>query len=135
MHTIRLRGPWSVARNGQSATIEFPAAWQAIYDQFGPGAIPLTRRFGQPTGVEVGDSLTLVVEAAAFVESVELNGATLGDVKLGEVTRFDVTGRLWPRNELGLFARLPEAACGDKLLTTIADVRLEICQAGPTASR
>lgn len=135
MHSIRLRGPWIVARNNQSITIDFPASWHAVYERLGPGEVQLSRRFGQPTGVETGDSLVLVVESTAFVHSAELNGDRLGEVRLGEVNRFDVNSQLAPRNEFKLTAQLPEAAASEQLLATIAEVRLEICQAGPTANR
>ena len=133
MHTIRLRGPWLVVREGESVTVEFPATWQTVQDQLGPGPVQLVRRFGLPTGIEPGDVLTLVVNAPHFVQSVALNSQTLGNV-VAQDARFDVTSQLTTRNELTLSAQLPADASPETLAATSAEVRLEIAQAGGATS-
>jgi hypothetical protein len=134
MHTIRLRGPWLVVREGQSTTVEFPAIWQTLQDQFGPGSIQLVRRFGLPTGIEPKDQLTLVIDARHFLKAATLNGQALGDFAT-HGARFDVTSQLKLRNELALSAQLPADAAPEALGATIAEVRLEITQAEEATSR
>jgi hypothetical protein len=130
MHTIRLRGPWLVVREGKSITVEFPATWQTIQDQLGPGPVQLVRRFGLPTGIEPGDVLTLVIDWQHFLRAAALNGQALGDF-VTEVARFDVTSRLATRNELTLSVQLPASVSPEVLGVTIAEVRLEIGQPPP----
>lgn len=113
---------------------EFPATWQSLQDQFGPGSIQLVRRFGLPTGIEPGDTLKLVIDAQHFVQVAALNGQTLGDVA-AQGTGFDVTKQLAARNELALSVQLPADATAESLRATIAEVRLEIRQADEATSR
>jgi hypothetical protein len=88
LHRIRLRKPWG------SETIA--------------GAICWRRRFGRPTGLAAADRLWIVVENLPQAGSIELNGVLLGALD-GKAAcgRFEVTGRLDPRNELRLRLQTP----------------------------
>lgn len=90
-----------------------------------------TRRFGLPAGIEPGDRIWLVIEAATACEAT-LDGAPLPSLAFGRPWRHDVTGRLGLRNELVL---IPAAAADPvrppahgrlPLPTAIGTVRLEI---------
>jgi hypothetical protein len=92
-----------------------------------------TRRFGMPAGIESGDRVWLVIEAATNCE-LAIGGEPLPPVVAGRPWRHDVTGRLGPRTELVL---LPAATIADEpappsahgrrpLPAAVGSVRLEI---------
>jgi hypothetical protein len=92
-----------------------------------------TRRFGMPAGIEPGDRVWLVIEAATGCD-LAIGGAPLPAAVAGRLSRHDVTGRLGPRNELVL---IPEQALAPEpagrpthgrlpLPAAIGSVRLEI---------
>ncbi len=97
MHVIRLRDPWEIDR--QAATICY------------------RRRFGEPTNLDVGQRVWLVLDGADSAVTATLNGQAL-TAHSGPGIRFELTGRLSLRNELLL--TLPVGAAG------LGEVRLEI---------
>jgi hypothetical protein len=114
-----------------SHVINLSTAWDPPEPAAGREA--WTRRFGMPAGIEPGDQVFLVIEAAATCGAT-LAGAPLPSVVAGLSWRQDVTERLGPRNELVLIpaaALVPEssvrAAHGRRPLpAAIGSVRLEI---------
>jgi hypothetical protein len=92
-----------------------------------------TRRFGMPAGIEPGDRVWLVIEAATGCDFA-LGGEPLPRVAAAETRRHDITGKLGQRNELLLVpvaAALPGPAGRPAhgrlpLPTAIGRVRLEI---------
>lgn len=111
--------------------INLATAWEPPDPAAGRGA--WTRRFGMPAGIEPGDRVWLVIEAAASCGAT-LAGTPLPRVVAGLPWRQDVTARLGLRNELVLIpaaAIVPEssvrAAHGRRPLpAAIGSVRLEI---------
>jgi hypothetical protein len=92
MHTINLSGAW-----------EPPAAAGA----------PWTRRFGRPDGLSGNERVWLVIEQAAGVGAVRLNGLPLAAAEHAPGAapaprRWEITAALAPRNVLTLL--LPAAA-------------------------
>jgi hypothetical protein len=87
-----------------SHVINLSTAWDPPEPAAGREA--WTRRFGMPAGIEPGDQVFLVIEAAATCGAT-LAGAPLPSVVAGLSWRQDVTERLGPRNELVL---IPAAA-------------------------
>ena len=97
------------------------------------GRVAWTRRFGMPAGIEPGDRVWLVIEAATGCD-LALDDERLPAAAAGRLSRHDVTGRLGLRNELVL---IPEAAVAPDpavrpahgrlpLPAAIGSVRLEI---------
>lgn len=118
-------------------TINLSAAWCPPKT----AAEPWVRRFGRPTGVEPGDTVWLVVEAAGGCRAV-LNGEQLPAVAAGEPLRRDVTERLHPRNELSLAGEGPAWRVPDEaespgrcpLPPAAARVRLEVDHGSSTVT-
>lgn len=81
----------------ENHVINLTSAWEPPDPAAGREA--WTRRFGMPSGIEPGDRVWLVIEAAAGC-AVELGGEPLPTAVAGGPARHDVTGRLGPRNEL-----------------------------------
>ena len=81
-----------------------------------------TRRFGMPAGIETGDRVWLVIEAAASCGAT-LAGAPLPSVVAGLPWQQDVTARLGPRNELVL---TPAAALASESSVRPAHGRLQL---------
>src|SRR4029079_1244874 len=113
MHTIRLRGPWTVEPLKRfalqpdrsykpvddcwpaAARMTMPADWAAVLGSSFLGRVRYQRNFQKPTGLESGERVWLVVEGPRSCGSVELNGKRLGDVAVGEPSgRFDITALL-----------------------------------------
>ena len=111
--------------------INLSTAWEP--PEAAAGRDAWTRRFGMPAGIEPGDQVFLVIEAAVSCGAA-LAGAPLPSVVAGLPWRQDVTERLGPRNELVLIpaaALVPEssarAAHGRRPLpVAIGSVWLEI---------
>jgi hypothetical protein len=111
--------------------INLSTAWEP--PEPATGQTVWTRRFGMPAGIEPGDHVFLVIEAAASCGAT-LAGTPLPSVFAGLPWRQDVTERLGPRNELVLIpaaALVPESfvrsAHGRRPLpAAIGSVRLEI---------
>ena len=111
--------------------INLSTAWEPPDPAAGRDA--WTRRFGMPAGIERGDRVWLVIEAAVSCGAA-LASTPLPSVVAGLPWREDVTARLGPRNELVLIpaaALVPEssvrAAHGRRPLpAAIGSVRLEI---------
>ncbi len=100
MHAIRLRAPWRFE----------PLADRVRY----------RRAFGCPTGLGPRERVWIVVEG---MESaiVLLNDERLGTAQGAEPARFEVTGKLAPRNELVLEVKQVEPSAGLR-----GEVRIEI---------
>ena len=125
-HSIRLRSPWEGRCEPSHDVNDLRFCFR--------------RRFGYPTGIGAGDRIWLVMELSpATGESavVALNGEMLDphDLAAGG-SRWDVTSRLSPRNELMIEYLSRSNAAGSPTLessatfrdlpTWIRDVRLEI---------
>jgi hypothetical protein len=111
--------------------INLSTAWEPPAEAAGREA--WTRRFGMPAGIEPGDKVWLVFEAATGCD-LALGGEPLPAAAAGRLWRQDITGRLGPRNELLL---IPSAAVApdpvgrpaqgrQPLPGAIGSVRLEI---------
>ncbi len=125
-HIIRLRGPWeyrpltrtvrlpdgslreTTAALPPPGRLRIPADWGRILGADFRGRVLLTRRFGQPTGLALGDRVDLVFELVETCGAATLNGTLLGPMLSGQgCPRFDITARLQRRNELNLVVELP----------------------------
>ncbi len=111
--------------------INLSTAWEP--PDLAAGREAWVRRFGMPAGIEPGDRVWLVIEAALGCD-LALGGEPLPAAVAGRPWRHDVTGRLGPRNELLLIpaaADVPEPAGRPAhgrlpLPAAIGSVRLEI---------
>jgi hypothetical protein len=121
MHTIRLRGPWQVepvARfvlqpDGTYKPVEdglpaagrmtMPADWSGLLGADFLGRVRYRRTFQKPTGLESGQRVWLVVEAARSRGVVELNRKRLGEAG----GRFDLTDQLEDHNRLEIVVEHP----------------------------
>ena len=163
MHIIRLRGPWQLtpvkrwdlqpdgtyrpADHGLPAAVKMtmPADWSAAFGADFFGRVAYRRVFHRPTGLDNGERVFLVVEAARSEACVTLKKALVGFVHAGETLgRFDITERLEDDNELEIFVDHPavmlieghpdfnalQSEVGDPVRLPpgglIGDVRLEI---------
>jgi hypothetical protein len=154
MHTIRLRGPWhlepleqfvptdighyerSTAGLPLSARVTMPADWSSVFDPNFYGRVRYHRIFQQPTGLESGERVFLVVEPPRSRGTVSLSGNPLGSVQWGGPPgRFAITALLEDHNRLEIVVEHP--ALDDALrpdddsVTQVAgglvgEVRLEI---------
>jgi hypothetical protein len=137
LHTIRLRGPWSVeplerfvlqpdgfykpVDTGLPAggRMTMPADWS---DLLGPdflGRVSYRRAFNKPTGLESGERVWLVVEAARSQACVVWKGELIGFVNSGDAAdRFDITERLEDHNTLEIYVDHPAL---DSMRSTIGD--------------
>lgn len=97
-HRIRLREPWEVSPTDDGGTVR-------------------RRAFNKPTGLTLGDVVRLVVELAAGLQSVALNGCPLEIARNRDFAVCDIFAVLQPRNQLEL-----RVAAGGQ----IGEVRLEI---------
>lgn len=153
MHTIRLRGPWNVeplarfvARGGgaflasadelpAAERLTMPADWSATCGPDFLGRVRYHRIFQQPTGLDDGQRVFLVVEGPRSRCAVHLNHKRLADALLwGDTGRYEVTTLLADHNQLEIVVEHPaldergmanddeaEAAGG-----LVGEVRLEI---------
>src|SRR5690242_4833028 len=112
MHTIRLRGPWTVEPlkrfvlqpDGSSKPTDddlppatratMPADWSALFGAHFLGRVRYRRTFQKPTGLGSGERVFLVVEGPRSRGTVELSGKPLGDVAAGAMLRVDITEQL-----------------------------------------
>ena len=85
IHSIKLKGPWSILRrpgeetvtDGSAAdTVHLPAEWQTL---FGPvaGTAVFERRFNRPTGLSAGHRVRIVLRDVNGLQHVALNDAPL----------------------------------------------------------
>lgn len=107
-HRINLRGPWEFEwiepplseGSGIPTTgrIKMPADWR---DTFGEraGLVRLSRRFHQPTGLELGDRVWLVFTGIGGEAVVAVDGVTLEPNSEAGELRFDITAALRPTNQ------------------------------------
>jgi hypothetical protein len=108
-HIIRLRGPWQIEAEGQ-------------------GGLVCTRRFHQPTGLDSASRVRLIIENAAGLAEISLNGHPLGTAAPASRASFEITVNLQPMNVIAVTIDCPQG-----LPTSTADiehilgqVRLEI---------
>ncbi|HEX4415628.1 MAG TPA: hypothetical protein VH107_18490 [Lacipirellulaceae bacterium] len=142
MHVIRLRGPWQViplARflpqsDGTYLEVEqalpaecrasMPADWSATLGSDFLGRVRYVRPFHKPTGLEPGERVFLVVEAARTDAAVTLNRKSLGQVRRdGAPLRVDVTELLGGDERLEIVV---EHATEEDIGGLVGEVRLEI---------
>lgn len=107
VHKIRLAGPWQCLQPSES-----PATWTTVTLPFhfatSDRCTTLKRRFHSPTGIDSTTSIMVAVSLNTVSAFVRLNGQLLEKVSVaelaadatGDITAFDVTGRLQPFNEL-----------------------------------
>lgn len=154
MHTIRLRGPWTIeplkrfvlqpdgcykpVGDGLPAggRMTMPADWSGLLGADFLGRVSYRRTFQRPTGLESGERVWLVVEAARSHACIVWKGELVGFVDPGDVAgRFDITERLEDHNTLEIYVDHPaldfmRSTVGDPLqLPTgglVGEVRLEI---------
>jgi hypothetical protein len=143
MHTIRLRGPWQLepircfgsdtGRLPAATRATMPADWAAACGAGFRGCVRYSRTFQKPTGLDGGARVWLVVEPPRTLGVVNLNGTTLGNVRLGESAgRFEVTQLLADRNALEIEVTHPELDDDGKPADDggsgglVGEVRLEI---------
>jgi hypothetical protein len=145
LHTIRLRGPWSVepveryvldaggryerSTAGLPAAVKMtmPADWGAVLGATFLGLVRYQRLFQKPTGLDSGERVWLVVEAPRSRGTVELNRKRLGEAG----GRFDITECLEDHNRLEIIVEHPAFDARDGGDTRspgglIGEVRLEI---------
>ncbi len=86
MHSIRLRGPWRYevveriagdASRPASGKQQMPADWGEILGSDFRGTVRYRRTFHQPTGLELGQAVWLVIEGVTSHATVVLNGTPL----------------------------------------------------------
>jgi hypothetical protein len=137
MHTIRLRGPWSVEPierfvlqpDGSYRQTEddlplatravMPAAWSALFGADFLGRVRYRRTFQKPTGLDSGERVWLVVEPARSEACVVWKGNLVGFIYPGEPAgRFDITERLEDHNVLEIFVDHPAL---DFMRSTVGD--------------
>ena len=123
-HLIRLRGPWTyhlldnalqnscnelMEATSEPARISMPALWSDAVGTGYQGKVRFVRPFGQPTGLESGDRVLLVVSGASQPVTISLNGRELSShSRNAREIAADVTETLESRNLLVLdvdFAR------------------------------
>lgn len=143
MHSIRLRGPWryEVLERRNLAGEPFagdlpppgkqkmPANWADTLGGDFFGTVRYTRTFHQPTGLEQGQGVWLVVEGASSRASVTLNDTTLSAACVfaagdGEPLRWPIEHLLLPTNQLIIDVEHLPTDTGIGGLT--GEVRLEI---------
>lgn len=152
MHTIRLRGPWSlepIARTvwqpGGATASETDDAlpptgrttpgsdWSSVLGAEFFGAAWYTRRFHSPRGL-TDERVDLVIEAVDAWADVQLNDRPLGRAEYGAVWRAEITPHLQNMNLLRVRVEKPAAAPAglgraDAPGGLIGEVRLEIVPA------
>jgi hypothetical protein len=109
-HIIRLRGPWECEAVGPD----------------GEGSFRYARRFHQPTGLEEGSKVWVVVEKVEGEAEVRVNGQGLGKISAEEGSgRFEIAGVLRPHNLLEIIVQAEEGRSEG-----LEFVRLEIEEEG-----
>ncbi len=132
MHSIRLRGPWryevaerltgddSRPRSGKQ---KMPADWAEILGSDFRGTVRYRRTFHQPTGLDEGQQVWLVIEGVTSIATVTLNNACLAACgPAGK--RYEIQHLLSPACDLIIDVTHPVGADGVGGLT--GEVRLEI---------
>jgi hypothetical protein len=126
MHTIRLRGPWQlepIARFVPQSDgtyrpashdlpppvkVTMPADWSKTFGHNFLGRVRYHRVFQKPTGLESGESVSLVVEPPRSRCVVKLGGKPLGNVIWdGPPGRFHITDLLDDHNRLEIIVEHP----------------------------
>ena len=129
-HVIRLRGPWEVTAGGENASkLRWPIDAAGLRSRLRGGEpARLRRAFGRPAEpTPEGERWLLEVAAVWPVASVRFNGEPLPILTENQgITRWDVTARLRPRNEL-----LIQLTPADGEAASVFDARLVI---RPTAA-
>lgn len=112
MHIIRLRGPWQyevVEQFTPAVPVAIPAGkqqqpadWSEILGPDFRGTVRYRRIFHQPTGLEAGQEVWLVVTRVRSHAKVELDGKPLGEAQGGELAEFPIASMLRPTCELAI---------------------------------
>lgn len=145
MHKIRLRGPWRyevlarIDAAGERRTDDLPlpgkqkmpADWSAKLGADFYGVVRYRRTFHQPTGIEAGQGVWLVVEEVYSRGAISLNGQSLAEARRrsavaggSDVVRVEIAPLLSPTNELIIDV---EHSPGDEGIGGLTgEVRLEI---------
>jgi hypothetical protein len=137
MHTIRLRGPWQVEPvkrfvlqpDGSYKPVEdclpaagrmtMPADWSGLLGADFLGRVRYRRTFQSPTGLESGQRVWLVVEAARSEACIVWKRDLVGFVCPGDIAgRFDITERLEDQNAVEIYVDHPAL---DELRSTVGD--------------
>jgi beta-galactosidase/beta-glucuronidase len=145
IHAIRLHGPWKailLRRSaefdsasaepaiaiGESTRQKIPSTWNDWLGDSFAGTVAYVRNFNLPTGLEPGQAVFLVVDAAQPSAQVSLNGVLVGEWQTGDPPlRVEVHERLTRRNEIRIEVSShsdPTSSPDDAGLT--GSVRLEI---------
>lgn len=111
-HIIRLRGPWQWEIVRQTAPDEpvatrsgrqhQPADWGDMLGTDFRGTVRYRRVFHQPTGLETGQGVWLVVTVVRSHAMVELDGESLGEVHGDEPAEFPIGALLRPTCKLAI---------------------------------
>ena len=155
-HVIRLRGPWHCQALARTVLLPDgtivndagdlpPAGRAAVPDDWSHclgadfrGQVRYARVFHRPTGLGPDSRVMLLFQQVDAWGHLLLNGQPLGKIPPGAgPTRFDVTDRLLPRNELTVDVDLPRltadspplerpAGRADKAGGLVGEVQLEI---------
>jgi hypothetical protein len=127
VHKIRLRGPWQVEPLARyvdrgdgtwdiveeqlpaASKAKMPVDWADTLGAAFHGKVRYVRPFQQPTGLEEGEEVWLVVEPPCSHGEIQLNCTRLGEVHHGRpAARFDVTALLAERNRLEITVAHPQ---------------------------
>jgi hypothetical protein len=97
IHSIHLRGPWTISSSEKSVTYAHPCCWAEAGFSHYSGTLRHLRSFGKPTGIE-DCRLFLHFEKIQEQGSVYLNGELIAsDWRSGSI---EITNKLLPRNLL-----------------------------------
>jgi hypothetical protein len=109
IHSIKLKGPWSMLRrpgdetvtDGSAMdTVHLPAEWQTI---FGPvaGTAVFERRFNRPTGLSARHRVRIVLRDVTGLQQVALNEVPLSVENDAAGLQFvEITRQMEPHNRL-----------------------------------
>jgi len=132
VHTIRLRGPWTMEWAGQPARrVKLPARRSRVLGRDETGRAVFCRSFQRPTGLEPQETTYLVVDTPWPLVKVVLNDVVLDIVRIDRHQRpawprADVTDRLADTNRLAVEVDYPPGAASDVDAPLLGEVWLEI---------
>ena len=130
VHSINLKGPWTIVRRPHEdrdetvrASATIPFEWRELFGD-AVGTAVFERRFNRPTGLTDGHRMRIVFREAAGLQGVAVNGVPLLLEERADGGQFvDMTGRLQPHNrltiEVSFDQRLPHARSGISLPVVI----------------
>jgi len=109
IHSIKLKGPWTIVRRPGDATVtdgsgadtvHLPADWQTL---FGPiaGTAVFERRFNRPTGLSEGHRVRIVLRDVSGLQHAALNDDPLSvENRAAGIQFVEITRQLEPHNRL-----------------------------------